>query len=174
MRQALYLKVNAMDVSRIRECFAYDPSVVGCLVNKIDRGKAKANHAAKVSLGSKGYLSITIDGKSYQGHRVVYALHHGEIPDGFVIDHIDGNKINNQITNLRLATKSQNQANRRKNRNGHWRMMKGITQVRPGYFRACISSKGKSFSKSSYDLGTVEAWLVRMREKLHPGYFRHN
>ena len=41
-------------------------------------------------------------------HRVVYETHVGKIPKGFEIDHIDGNKHNNDITNLRVVTRSEN------------------------------------------------------------------
>ncbi|EAM3235128.1 hypothetical protein BZH87_23035 [Salmonella enterica] len=174
MRQALYQKVNVMDIERIRESFSYDESVFGCLVNKIDRGRAKSGEPTKVILDSVGYLTVGLDGKRFQAHRVIYALHHGEIPNGMVIDHIDGAKINNKISNLRCVTRSQNQQNRRKGRGGYWRNMKGISQVRPGYFRASIAVNGKSYSKSSYDLGECEVWLVGMRKKLHSQCYRHN
>ena len=47
----------------------------------------------------------------YLSHRMIYYLHHRELPE--FIDHIDGNPLNNSLTNLRAATKSQNGMNRR-------------------------------------------------------------
>ena len=41
-------------------------------------------------------------------HRFIYELKNGEIPEGYFIDHIDGNGLNNQIENLRLATSQEN------------------------------------------------------------------
>ena len=43
-----------------------------------------------------------------RGHRLVYETFGGKIKKGFEIDHIDGNKHNNDITNLRAVTRSQN------------------------------------------------------------------
>ena len=59
------------------------------------------------------YMSIRIKDKSYLIHRVVWVLHNGEIPEEMVIDHIDGNKQNNLISNLRCVTASGNCRNRK-------------------------------------------------------------
>ena len=41
-------------------------------------------------------------------HRIIYTLLRGDIPAGLVIDHIDGNGLNNNIDNLQIVTQSQN------------------------------------------------------------------
>lgn len=41
-------------------------------------------------------------------HRVIWKAFNGEIPEGYEIDHIDNNRQNNQLSNLQLLTKSQN------------------------------------------------------------------
>jgi len=63
-----------------------------------------------------GYRAVTINKKLYQYHRVVYKLHNPEwnIEESSTnnsIDHIDRNKLNNNIENLRLVTHQQNQWN---------------------------------------------------------------
>jgi hypothetical protein len=50
-------------------------------------------------------------------HRIIYTQVFGEIPDGYLVDHIDGNNMNNHPLNLRLATPSTNQRNRKLNAN---------------------------------------------------------
>jgi hypothetical protein len=47
-------------------------------------------------------------------HRIVWEMHYGPIPDGMQIDHINGEPWDNRISNLRLATHSQNSRNARK------------------------------------------------------------
>ena len=49
--------------------------------------------------------------KPYSLHRTVWEFHNGKIPKGYVIDHIDRDRNNNQIENLRLATSSENNHN---------------------------------------------------------------
>jgi hypothetical protein len=41
-------------------------------------------------------------------HRIIYAHVYGDIPEALVIDHIDGNKANNNIDNLQLMTQQEN------------------------------------------------------------------
>lgn len=53
-------------------------------------------------------------------HRVVYELAHGPIPAGLQIDHIDGNRSNNFLANLRLVTHQENQWNRTKAKGYSW------------------------------------------------------
>lgn len=50
-----------------------------------------------------GYLCITIGGRPYYLHRLVYAANHGMIPNGNKIHHIDGDKANWSISNLEVV-----------------------------------------------------------------------
>ena len=58
-----------------------------------------------------GYYQVRFKRVSYRAHRVVFALVNGTCPDG-LIDHIDGNKLNNQIDNLRVVDTSLSNKNR--------------------------------------------------------------
>jgi len=58
-----------------------------------------------------GYKSIGLYGKEYMSHRLVFMFHHGYFPKE--VDHIDGNKSNNRIENLRPATHSENLKNQK-------------------------------------------------------------
>jgi hypothetical protein len=56
-----------------------------------------------------GYVRIRFMGRKVYAHRLIWIFHHGACPD--LIDHIDRDKSNNRIENLRAATKSQNALN---------------------------------------------------------------
>lgn len=62
---------------------------------------------------SQGYIFIKVKGfPQIGGHRIAWIYAHGQIPDGFEVDHRDRNRSNNSISNLRLATSSQQKMNK--------------------------------------------------------------
>lgn len=61
----------------------------------------------------KGYYRVAVDSQRYLAHRVAWLYVNGRWPDG-VIDHINGNRSDNRIENLRDGTQAQNMQNRRK------------------------------------------------------------
>lgn len=75
------------------------------------RGRAKAGTKAG-ALAGKGHIQITIRNTRHYAHRLAWLITYGEWPPaGMDVDHIDGDKGNNAIANLRLASRSQNAAN---------------------------------------------------------------
>lgn len=83
----------------VREHIGYDPAT-GKFWWKVEPGCLAAN----------GYRYIRVKGKMRLAHRMAWVMYHGEEPDGLV-DHINGDRTDNRIENLRLATYSQNSAN---------------------------------------------------------------
>jgi hypothetical protein len=75
---------------------------------------AFAGKEAFTATDSRGYKSGRIYDKTYPGHRVAWACHYGEWPD--VIDHINGDRSDNRLENMRNVTKAENA--RHKARNG--------------------------------------------------------
>jgi len=66
---------------------------------------------------AKGYCSVSYQGSQIRYHRIVYILVNGDILDStLVIDHLDGNKLNNAIDNLRLCKHRDNLLNKSKHR----------------------------------------------------------
>lgn len=55
------------------------------------------------SVHGERYYTISFQGKNYMCHRIVWEIKKGRIPSDLIIDHKDGNKLNNKIRNLRLA-----------------------------------------------------------------------
>lgn len=88
-----------------------------------------ANEKGRILLGSLrgGYCRVRIGGKNYSVHRLIYETFKGPIKGK--IDHIDGNKTNNHIDNLRDVSQSENMINAYTN--GHTNQV-GVTQFTTG------------------------------------------
>lgn len=99
------------------------------------------------TIQSSGYAACkgTVGGIVYRSlaHRVIWYIHHGLIPKGKEIDHIDRNKLNNDITNLRLVTRSQN---------CHNMDTSGVyLDKRNNSWYSCISHNGKQRRIGTFD-----------------------
>jgi hypothetical protein len=58
-------------------------------------------------INSHGYLVFYIEGKEYLAHRLIWEKYYRTIPEGYEVHHKDENKLNNDISNLELVTKSE-------------------------------------------------------------------
>ena len=92
---------------------------------------------------AKGYLALMYKSKTYKVHRVVYFLHTGKDPGAMQIDHIDGDKTNNSVDNLRLAHNSGNVANSPGSK-GRKSKYKGVHKHTSGRYIAQCKQKGKT------------------------------
>lgn len=132
------------------EPFLYDESVESCL-------RWKVRPSNRISIGDmagasnyKGYYQVSCDNILVYAHRIVWEMHRGDIPDGMQVDHIDQNKKNNRISNLRLATNRINQQNmpiRIDNSSGITGVARYSSRGTP-YWKATWSDEGKRKSKS--------------------------
>ena len=81
-------------------------------------GKLLRDGAECGFLDNCGYLRVCIGGRKYLNHRIIYKLHnpHFDLFSDEVIDHIDRNRTNNLIDNLRAVSKAENNKNRGKHK----------------------------------------------------------
>jgi hypothetical protein len=75
-------------------------------------GRIKSNGERKVFLKGydtgSGYDSVKLNGKNFYRHKVISACFIGERQEGYTVNHIDGNKMNNDISNLEYITREDN------------------------------------------------------------------
>lgn len=121
---------------KIRDFLTYEPDT-GILRWKIQRsGGIKPGDIAGTK-EKQGYWVVKINGRIYKAHRLAWVLHYGVWPC-CDIDHINRIRTDNRISNLRLATRSENCINgpvRKKSQSG----AKGVTWMKSsGKWRADI------------------------------------
>lgn len=119
------------------------------------------------SLCAGSYLAFKLKHKRYIVHHAVWYLHGNTIPEGYMLDHINRDMLDNRIENLRLATPSQNSANssRYGNRNCYWNERVKAYQVR-------VQFKGKYHHAGKYykTLESAKQAAQELREKVHAEY----
>lgn len=130
----------------VKELFYYKD---GGLYWKENRGKNKTKDKRIGWQRPNNYRYASINNVSCMEHRLVFLYHHGYLPA--FIDHIDGNKGNNAIENLREATKQQNEFNKgtnTTNTSGY----KGVSYHKgDGKWRATMRVNGKQKHLGNFD-----------------------
>jgi hypothetical protein len=127
------------------EIFVYDETSKSCLRWK-ERGLLKSKHkdlsAGCFNKVSK-YYSVKFNKKNYQVHRIIFEMFNGKIPNGKFLDHIDNNRSNNKIENLRLATHSENMKNRNipKNNNSGYKGVYFRKDIKKWYVQITLNNK---------------------------------
>lgn len=122
------------------EYLSYDESSPSCVRWIKDYDLSTASRFPKRvgdvfgTITGKGYFRASFNGKPWYVHRMVWLLCNGCIDDNLQIDHIDGDRQNNKISNLRLVTAFVNQSNMH---------TKNSTSSRKGI---AISKNGKSIA----------------------------
>ena len=101
----------------------YDPGT-GLFRWKVCHHKSRAGTIAGHP-SNEGYIVIKFGKHIYRAHRLAWFYVYGQWPNN-QIDHIDGDKSNNQIANLREATNAQNMCNKRAHRDNP-SGLKGVT-----------------------------------------------
>lgn len=157
------------EISRLTELLSYDPETgkITWRVNRYANHNSLAAAAGSIvgSITVSGYRFVRIDQKfNVYLHRAAWAMHHGEWPEGDV-DHINMDRLDNRIINLRIASRSQNLSNRGANRNNKLKT-KGVTLTKNGRFNAEIWKDYKKHYIGRFDTldEAREAYFSKAKE----------
>lgn len=107
----------------------------GKLIRKTKSGRFKIGTISEGYDNSTGYMRTMFNKKRYKTHRLIWIYHYGDIASNMQIDHINGNRIDNRIENLRVVNNQQNSFNSH-NTKGY--------SIKNGKYQAEIKINGKS------------------------------
>lgn len=121
---------------------------------------------------ASGYVFICVGGVKYKAHRLVWFYHYGEWPSDETpqIDHINGNRADNRIANLRLVTRVKNSRNH-KGRSTNTSGCTGVSFKKSnGKWQAVIGDGHGKYKLLGYFLNYEEAVAARKQAEKEYGY----
>lgn len=134
------IEKSSLTQERLQDLFDYN-AITGDLIRKCRKGSA-SNGSIAGNLMPQGYLRTTVDNCSYLNHRLVWLYVYGYFPEND-LDHINRNKSDNRIENLREVSVScnlRNRGNQKNNTSG----VKGVSWHKMGNsWKATISINSK-------------------------------
>lgn len=145
---------------QLKSVLSYNPET-GVFVWTINSKSGKPGRVAG-SL-SNGYRVVPIHERFYTAHRLAWLYVHGYFPSR--IDHINGDRDDNRIANLRIADASQNGANKRRPEN-NTSGAKGVQKIGGGKYAAFITVRGKQKCVGKFDTlqEASDAYLAAAKE----------
>lgn len=166
---------NSADLlAKLKQDLSYDPET-GMFHWTRGGGPARRPSGIAGDINAIGYRRIRLGGDTYVAHRIAWLFHYGELPDDDVqIDHINGDRADNRISNLRLATRFENTRNSRRRRD-NTSGVKGVGWHKStGKWVAYIRENGKHRHLGLFrSIDEAADTVRRARERLHGEFANH-
>lgn len=163
------MKISQSDIlSNIEDSLYYKD---GCLFWKKSRGSKKEGDLAGYN-HPDGAKRVRFNKILWLEHRLIFYIFYKYLPE--FIDHIDGDRLNNSIENLREATRSENNRNSRikKNNSSGVKGVSWCSDIKKWRVRCRYLNKEHSFGLFD-DLELAELVSIEVRNLYHGSFARH-
>jgi len=153
------------------ERLIYNPDT-GVFTWRVDVGRKTRAGSVAGSCDGRGYRAIRMSGRRYRSHRLAFLICNNHLPE--FIDHVNGNRSDNRIINLRSASHKQNCHNQ-KRRSSNTSGIKGVSwHKKSNKWQAQICNNGNNISVGIFkNIIDAENALRSKRIELH-GEFANN
>lgn len=164
---------RSISQEKLRELLDYD-SCTGIFTWRLNLGARAVFGGIPGTVDRGGYLKITVNRQAFMAHRLAWIYVYGGDISTSEIDHINGDRLDNRIENLRLANRNENSWNQKikaSNTSG----VKGVSWDKPAKkWRAqCMLNGVKYFLGRFNSISDAEMAVISFREKFH-GEFINN
>lgn len=161
--------MSAVTQQQVQSLFDYKDGKLFWKENRA-RGKVKAGNEAGC-LSTRGYHRLMIEYKEYSTHRIIFLHQHGYLPK--IVDHIDGNTLNNHIENLRESDSQSNQYNRRKSVNNSSGCKNVSWNEKSQKWQVHVKHNKKVHAWYVKDFELAELVAQEARNKFHGAFVNH-
>lgn len=162
-------KYDLISQELLHEIFEYRD---GNLYWKNSKGNRVRPDRRAGTINDTGYLRVDLFGKHFRVHRLIYLMFHGNLPK--ILDHINGNKLDNRIENLRPATTYQNVWNSTKRRTNTSGIKNVCWDKKTKKWKVVINVGSKSHYLGLYsDINEAAQVAQQKRNELHKEFARH-
>lgn len=161
-------KISAKDgLKKLLELGFIDNSNVSTMIFIKDKilidSNVKGLPLSSLSINDKGYAIFPTKYGSVSLHRVVMELNGNSLIHPYVIDHINRNKLDNRLNNLRITSLSVNSQNSPSRKNKKASKYKGVHQTASGKWQPQIWFNGKNVGFGSYETEEEAALVYNMK-----------
>ncbi len=155
-------------IAKLRETFTYNPATG--VVRWVKTGRRMKAGAPVGTVDSRGRLRVEMNGATHGVHQIAFALYNDRWPKD-QIDHINHDKMDNRIANLREATNAENSRNRPRKTGGT--RVRGVC-LHKGRYIARVMVDGRSINLGSFDSAHEASAAYRSAVFMYHGEFAWN
>lgn len=160
-------KDDPLTPERLEQLAFYEPET-GLFRWKVSYGVKRVKGQPAGYLDDAGYLRLKLDGVEYMAHRVAWFAVHGRWPVE-ELDHVNGVRNDNRLSNLREASRSLNMQNQKRAQRGQKTGLLGVYSAGAGFSSFIQVNKIRTYLGYFATAEAAHEAYLKAKRELHPG-----